>query len=163
LKVMHFRGTQKNLEITWQLDPRIPEMLVGDSLRLRQILINLLGNAIKFTEAGSVRLAVNCEQETANNVLLHFQIQDTGIGMPSDKQSVIFEAFTQADSSATRNYGGTGLGLAIASRLVALMQGKIWVESKLGTGSNFHFTAIFGSARHEPALATRQFHHKENL
>lgn len=163
LKVMLFRGAQKNLEISWQLDPRIPEMLVGDSLRLRQILINLLGNAIKFTEVGSVRLAVDCDEETASGVLLHFQIQDTGIGIPGDKQTAIFEAFTQADSSATRNYGGTGLGLAIASRLVALMNGKIWVESKLGSGSTFHFTALFGLAHHETALAARQFHHKENL
>ena len=163
LKVMLFRGAQKNLEISWQLDPRIPEMLVGDSLRLRQILINLLGNAIKFTEVGSVRLAVDCDEETASGVLLHFQIQDTGIGIPGDKQTAIFEAFTQADSSATRNYGGTGLGLAIASRLVALMNGKIWVESKLGSGSTFHFTALFGLAHHETALAACQFHHKENL
>jgi PAS domain S-box-containing protein len=163
LKVMLFRGTQKHLEISWQLDPRIPQMLVGDSLRLRQVLINLLGNAIKFTEVGSVRLAVDCEEETADGVLLHFQIQDTGIGIPGDKLTAIFEAFTQADSSATRNYGGTGLGLAIASRLVALMNGKIWVESKLGSGSTFHFTALFGLAHHETAVATRQFHHKENL
>jgi len=162
LKVMHFRGTQKNLEISWQLDSRIPEMLVGDSLRLRQILINLFGNAIKFTEAGSVRLAVGCDQETADGVLLHFRIQDTGIGIPLEKQELIFEAFTQADSSATRNYGGTGLGLAIASRLVALMQGKIWVESKFGSGSTFHFTAMFGLVHHENALANRQLDREES-
>jgi signal transduction histidine kinase len=161
LKVMHFRGTQKHLEVSWQLDPKIPETLVGDSLRLRQVLINLLGNAIKFTEVGGVRLQVVCQQETADDVLLHFQIQDTGIGVPPDKQAVIFEAFTQADSSATRSYGGTGLGLAIASRLVALMHGKIWVESNFGAGSTFHFTAMFGRSLHDSALVTRQFKHEE--
>jgi len=163
LKVMHFRGAQKGLEVSWQLDPNIPDTLVGDSLRLRQVLINLLGNAIKFTEVGGVRLQVACEEQTEDGLLLHFQIQDTGIGIPSDKQAVIFEAFTQADSSATRSYGGTGLGLAIASRLVALMHGKIWVESTFGAGSTFHFTAMFGRSLHESALATRQFNHKETL
>jgi PAS domain S-box-containing protein len=161
LKVMHFRGTQKHLEVSWQLDPKIPETLVGDSLRLRQVLINLLGNAIKFTEVGGVRLQVVRQQETADDVLLHFQIQDTGIGIPPDKQAVIFEAFTQADSSATRSYGGTGLGLAIASRLVALMHGKIWVESNFGAGSTFHFTAMFGRSLHDSGLVTRQFKHEE--
>ncbi len=161
LKVMHFRGTQKHLEVSWQLDPKIPETLVGDSLRLRQVLINLLGNAIKFTEVGGVRLQVVRQQETADDVLLHFQIQDTGIGVPPDKQAVIFEAFTQADSSATRSYGGTGLGLAIASRLVALMHGKIWVESNFGAGSTFHFTAMFGRSLRDSALVTRQFKHEE--
>jgi PAS domain S-box-containing protein len=163
LKVMHFRGAQKQLEVSWRLDPNIPDTLVGDSLRLRQVLINLLGNAIKFTEVGSVRLRVDCEQETTESVLLHFQVQDTGIGIPSDKQAAIFEAFTQADSSATRSYGGTGLGLAIASRLVALMRGQIWVDSKFGAGSTFHFTAMFGRPLLPSALATRHFNHEETL
>jgi PAS domain S-box-containing protein len=156
LKVMQFRGRQKNLEISWQLDSHIPEILVGDLLRLRQIIINLLGNAIKFTETGHVHLSVSIAEETANEIRLQFAVQDTGIGIPEGKQAVIFEAFTQADNSATRNYGGTGLGLAIASRLVTLMGGKIWVESKLGEGSTFHFTAMFGLAHHESALAARQ-------
>jgi PAS domain S-box-containing protein len=163
LKVMQFRGAQKRLEVSWRLDPNIPNTLVGDSLRLRQVLINLLGNAIKFTEVGSVRLRVDCQQETAESVLLHFQVQDTGIGIPSDKQSAIFEAFTQADSSATRSYGGTGLGLAIASRLVALMHGRIWVDSKVGSGSTFHFTAKFGSSVHGSAVAIRHFNQEETL
>jgi PAS domain S-box-containing protein len=163
LKVMHFRGAQKHLEVSWQLDPHIPDTLVGDSLRLRQVLINLLGNAIKFTEVGSVRLQVARQEETADHVLLHFQIQDTGVGIPTDKQAVIFEAFTQADSSATRSFGGTGLGLAIASRLVALMHGQIWVESTFGAGSTFHFTAMFGRPLHGSALVTRQSNHEETL
>jgi len=163
LKVMQFRGRQKGLEISWSIDPQIPGILVGDLLRLRQILINLLGNAIKFTEVGHIRLDVSEERETTAGILLHFRIQDTGIGIPNDKQAAIFEAFTQADSSATRSYGGTGLGLAIASRLVALMQGEIWVESKVGLGSTFHFTAMFGLSDHEALFAAHQLHREENL
>jgi PAS domain S-box-containing protein len=161
VKVMQFRGNQKGVQVSWSLESSLPQVLVGDSLRLRQILINLMGNAIKFTEAGSVRLEIACERETLESLQLHFQIRDTGIGIARDKQAVIFEAFTQADSSATRKYGGTGLGLAIASRLVALMDGKIWVESSPGQGSTFHFTATFGLALHEPALATRLNLHRE--
>jgi PAS domain S-box-containing protein len=163
LKVMQFRGSQKQLEISWHLDSAIPFTLVGDLLRLRQIIINLLGNAIKFTEAGHVHLDVSVQQRTPLGVLLHFRVQDTGIGIPLDKQSVIFDAFTQADNSATRNYGGTGLGLAIASRLVKLMGGKIWVESKLGHGSTFHFTAMFGLAHQEPALAVHQLNREGTI
>jgi PAS domain S-box-containing protein len=163
LKLMQFRAKQKGIELTYDLDPRIPETLVGDSLRLRQVIINLVANAIKFTEEGLVRLEVSKESETDDELLLHFRIQDTGIGIPDDKQTLIFEAFTQADNSATRNYGGTGLGLAIASRLVALMRGRIWVESKLGKGSTFHFTAMFGRAHLESALVTRQLHREDNL
>jgi PAS domain S-box-containing protein len=162
LKVMQFRGNQKGLEILWRVDSGIPETLVGDSLRLRQIIINLVGNAIKFTENGHVALDVSKERESTDEVLLHFRIEDTGIGIPDDKLTVIFEAFTQADSSATRNYGGTGLGLAIAKRLVTLMQGKIWVESRMGQGSTFHFTAMFGRAHLENALVTRQLHREDN-
>jgi PAS domain S-box-containing protein len=163
VKVMQFRGNQKGVAVSWSLDPRAPQVLVGDSLRLRQILINLMGNAIKFTEAGSVRLEISCERETLDGLRLHFKIRDTGIGIARDKQAVIFEAFTQADSSATRKYGGTGLGLAIASRLVALMDGKIWVESTPGQGSTFHFTATFGLALHETASATRVNLHREEI
>lgn len=154
LKVMQFRGTQKHLEISWHVDSRIPATLIGDLQRLRQILINLLGNAIKFTETGRVHLAVFTENRTAGEILLHFAVDDTGIGIPQDKQAAIFEAFTQADNSATRSYGGTGLGLAISSRLVALMDGKIWVESKFGQGSTFHFTAMFGFAHQQAAHRT---------
>ncbi|HEY0701527.1 MAG TPA: ATP-binding protein [Candidatus Acidoferrales bacterium] len=163
VKVMQFRGNQKGVAVSWSLDQHLPQILVGDSLRLRQILINLMGNAIKFTEAGSVRLEIQRERETAAGPLLHFKIRDTGIGIAKDKQAVIFEAFTQADSSATRQYGGTGLGLAIASRLVALMHGKIWVDSTPGQGSTFHFTAMFGLALHEPALASRVHLHREEI
>jgi PAS domain S-box-containing protein len=163
LKVMQFRGQQKGLRVSWWFDSSIPATLFGDSLRLRQVIINLVGNAIKFTEEGTIRLEVHRERETPDKISLRFQIQDTGVGIPDDKQSVIFEAFTQADSSATRKFGGTGLGLAIATRLVALMGGKIWVESKVGQGSVFHFTANFGLVRQQTALAARQSNREATL
>src|SRR3990172_1973353 len=119
-------------------------MLAGDPARLRQILLNLIGNGIKFTAKGEVVLEVNAESQTAEEICLHFTVKDSGIGISSDKLAVIFEAFTQADSSTTRQYGGTGLGLAIATRLVGLMGGRIWAESESGAGSTFHFTARFG-------------------
>ena len=122
----------------------MPDCLVGDSLRLRQIVTNLVGNAIKFTERGEVAVRVEVDGQPAETVCLHFTVRDTGIGIPADKQQVIFEAFTQADASTTRSFGGTGLGLAITSQLVALMGGRIWVESEVGTGSTFHFTVVFG-------------------
>jgi PAS domain S-box-containing protein len=163
LKVMQFRGSQKGLPISWHVASDIPETVVGDSLRLRQVIINLVGNAIKFTEIGHIHLEVVTERDTANGIVLHFRIEDTGIGIPEDKQALIFEAFTQADSSATRSFGGTGLGLAISSRLVTLMRGRIWVESKLGKGSTFHFTATFGLARRESALTTHQSNRGETV
>lgn len=159
LMPLQFLAHEKGLELRWQIDSDVPENLVGDVLRLRQILMNLVGNAIKFTKQGGVSVHVGTEeqagQQADGQTLLHFQVRDTGIGIPKDKQAIIFDAFTQADSSTTRLYGGTGLGLAIASRLIALMQGKVWVESELGHGSTFHLTAAFGSVHEESALATR--------
>jgi signal transduction histidine kinase len=143
LKVMRFRASQKHVALDWHVSPRVPEILVGDPLRLRQILLNLVGNAIKFTDQGSVSVDVTVENETASTLLLHCAVADSGIGIPKEKQSLIFEAFTQADSSTTRKYGGTGLGLTITARLVRLMGGKIWVDSEPGKGSKFHFTALF--------------------
>ena len=122
----------------------MPDALVGDNDRLRQVLTNLVSNAIKFTEHGDIAIRVEKEAQTGNEVFLHFSVSDTGIGIPEDKQALIFEAFTQADGSFTRTYGGTGLGLAICSKLVNLMGGRIWVESEAGRGSTFHFTARFG-------------------
>ena len=115
----------------------------GDPTRLRQILTNLVGNAIKFTERGEVVVRVKTEKETADQVLLHFAISDTGVGIPPEKQHAIFHPFTQADSSTTRKFGGSGLGLTISSRLLEVMHGRIWVESKPGKGSTFHCTACF--------------------
>jgi len=117
--------------------------LLGDPGRLRQIFSNLLDNAIKFTKHGGIAVRIESESQTAKDVCLHFRVEDSGIGIPREKQQLIFEAFTQADNSTTRKYGGTGLGLSICSRLVAMMGGKIWVESEESEGSVFHFTARF--------------------
>ncbi|MSR81880.1 MAG: response regulator [Candidatus Latescibacteria bacterium] len=124
---------------------------MGDSVRLRQVLINLVSNAIKFTARGEVVLVVEVEARTEDQVRLRFQVRDTGIGIEADKQERIFAAFVQADGSTTRRFGGTGLGLSIASRLVKMMGGRIWVESEVGKGSVFYFTACFG--RHQRQLA----------
>ena len=143
LKSIASRACQKGLEISSDLDPELPDAILGDPGRLRQILLKLVGNAIKFTAHGKVVVHVSAAARQEKAVTLHFRVVDTGIGIPRDKQHVIFEAFRQADSSATRRYGGTGLGLSICSQLVKLMGGKIWVESEEGKGSAFHFTADF--------------------
>ena len=148
------RAHEKNLELACFMEANVPEGVIGDPGRLRQVLINLLGNAIKFTESGEVVLRVSVEERRPEQIRLHFAVTDTGIGIPEDKQQVIFEAFTQADNSATRNYGGTGLGLTISLQLIELMGGKIWVESKPGLGSTFHFTAEFGVDPVEENCAT---------
>jgi signal transduction histidine kinase/DNA-binding response OmpR family regulator len=138
------RADEKGLELTWEALPDLPARLVGDPGRLRQILLNLVGNAIKFTERGEVDLRVEIESQGEDWTALHFCVSDTGIGIPREKQQRVFEAFIQADSSTTRKYGGSGLGLAISTRLVNLMQGRIWLESEVNKGSRFHFTAKFG-------------------
>jgi two-component system, sensor histidine kinase and response regulator len=132
------------LELAYDIQPDVPDALVGDPGRLRQIIVNLVGNAIKFTEKGEVIVYVQADSRTKDDIQLHFTIADTGIGIPAEKQMAIFEAFTQADGSMSRTYGGTGLGLTISARLVGFMHGRIWVESELGKGSRFHFTAHFG-------------------
>jgi signal transduction histidine kinase/DNA-binding response OmpR family regulator len=136
----------KGLELAYDVALDIPDTLVGDPGRLRQILINLMGNAVKFTHVGEVVLRVDLENETQAQATLHFVVSDTGIGIPKDKQEAIFRPFEQAESSASRHYGGTGLGLAITTQLVAMMNGRIWIESEVGKGSRFHFTARFGVA-----------------
>jgi len=150
LKSLAFRAHRKGLELACEIHPDVPERLIGDVGRLRQILVNLVGNAIKFTETGEVVAEVTCRSQTEAEAELHFSVRDTGIGIPADKLAAIFEAFEQVDTSTTRKFGGTGLGLAICSRLVALMGGKIAVDSTLGRGSTFHFTARFGLARGKP-------------
>ncbi|HXN72820.1 MAG TPA: response regulator [Candidatus Acidoferrales bacterium] len=146
LKTLGLRAHQKSLELAWQVADEVPDYLVGDLGRLRQIIINLIGNALKFTEQGEVFLLVEKVRDSSEEVELHFSVRDTGIGIAKDKQSEIFAPFTQADGSTTRLYGGTGLGLGIATRLVEMTGGKIWVESELGRGSTFHFTIRFGIA-----------------
>jgi two-component system sensor histidine kinase/response regulator len=146
LRTLALRAHVNNLELAWRVGPGVPERLKGDVGRLRQILVNLVGNAVKFTERGEVAVDIEKHAEDESGVLLHFRVRDTGIGVPSEKQEMIFDAFTQADSSSTRKYGGTGLGLAITSRLVELIGGQLWVESEPGKGSTFHFTGHFGFA-----------------
>jgi PAS domain S-box-containing protein len=141
LKVLTLRAHQKGLQLACEVSADVPDTLVGDPVRLRQILINLVGNAIKFTERGEVTVRVHLESMTTTEVCLHVAVIDTGVGVPVAKQQAIFEPFTQADGSTTRKYGGTGLGLSITKQLVELMQGRLWVESVLGQGSTFHFTA----------------------
>src|SRR6202142_359271 len=144
LKTLGLRAHEKNLELAWRVAADVPDRLVGDLGRLRQVLVNLVGNAIKFTERGEVVVEAEKEGEEEGRVILHFRIRDTGIGIPNEKQVAVFEAFTQADGSTTRKYGGTGLGLTITKRLVQLMGGEIWVESRPGEGSTFHFTTRIG-------------------
>jgi two-component system sensor histidine kinase/response regulator len=144
VQAMGVRAFQKRLVLLHHISPTIPGRLIGDDGRLRQILINLVGNAIKFTHKGGVTIEVNVESETADLIMLHFKINDTGIGIDGNMHERIFEAFTQAETSTTRRYGGTGLGLAICRDLVDLMHGRIWVESQPDVGSTFHFTAAFG-------------------
>src|ERR1700733_8380038 len=153
MKTLALRAHQKGLELAYDADPEVPSQLVGDPGRLRQILINLIGNAIKFTQHGEVLVTIERLSQDAGGVELHFKVKDTGIGIPPEKQGLLFKAFSQADSSTTRKYGGTGLGLAISTRLVELMGGKIWLESTAGQGSTFHFRARFAAdeAKTQPA------------
>ncbi|MGH9406176.1 MAG: ATP-binding protein, partial [Terriglobia bacterium] len=150
LKLFRWQAQQKKLEFSWELAEEVPAALVGDPTRFRQVITNLIGNALKFTEAGLIKVDVRAERRDAESAVLHVSVADTGIGVPAGKQSLIFEAFQQADGSATRKYGGTGLGLAICAQLVEMMGGRIWVESLPGQGSTFHFTARFlrPDARH---------------
>jgi PAS domain S-box-containing protein len=149
LKTLAHRAHAKGLELACRITPDVPNTLLGDSLRLRQIIVNLVGNAIKFTERGEIVVTVAVDERTHDEALVHVSVADTGIGIRAEKQRSIFEAFTQADGSTTRRYGGTGLGLAISSKLVEMMQGRIWVEGELGVGSTFHFTVRL-KVQHEP-------------
>ena len=144
LKAFSPRMGEKGLELTHMVSPEVPDGLVGDPTRLRQILVNLVGNAIKFTEQGEIAVEVQLEEELEEEIVLHLSVRDTGIGIAPDRQQHIFEAFTQADGSTTRRFGGTGLGLSISAQLSRLMGGRIWVESEEGQGSTFHVTMRFG-------------------
>ena len=150
------RAYQKELELGCHIQVDLPERVFGDPIRLRQIVINLVGNAIKFTDKGEVMLHVERQSQTESTVDLHFFVSDTGIGIPEDKQQTIFEAFEQADTSTTRKYGGTGLGLSISAALVKLMGGTMWVESKVKQGSKFHFTVVFETRESESGSLTKE-------
>jgi signal transduction histidine kinase/CheY-like chemotaxis protein len=141
MKTFSLRASRKSLELGCEVAPGVPEMVVGDPSRLRQIVNNLVGNALKFTEQGEIVLTAKLESREGEALLLHFTVRDTGIGIPPEKQKKIFDAFSQADGSTTRRYGGTGLGLTVSTQLVKMMGGDIWVESQAGRGSCFHFTA----------------------
>ncbi len=146
LKGLAVRACRKGIELAYRIAAEAPEEVIGDPVRLRQILLNLVGNAIKFTPEGEVVVDVQVESCDEREAVLHFRVVDTGIGIPAEKLSLIFDAFEQADTSTTREYGGTGLGLAICRRLTQLMGGKLWVESEVGSGSQFHFTIRVGVA-----------------
>jgi len=146
LKTLALRADEKGLELLCEVAPEVPEVVRGDSGRLRQVIINLVGNAIKFTEKGEVALKVQVEAVHEDDRTMRFTVADSGIGIAKEKLQSIFDPFSQADSSTTRKYGGTGLGLTISNRLVNMMGGKIWVESEVGRGSQFHFTARLGIA-----------------
>ena len=153
LKTIALPAHRKGLELACQIAPDVPTALIGDPDRLRQVLINIVNNSVKFTDAGEVVLGVEVKSRQEDHVSLHFTITDTGIGIPKEKQHQVFAAFEQVDGSSTRKYGGTGLGLAISSRLVEMLGGRIWIESEVGQGSRFHFTLPFDLSD-EPAKQT---------
>ncbi|MGC2658149.1 MAG: two-component regulator propeller domain-containing protein, partial [Bryobacteraceae bacterium] len=155
LPALAIRAVEKKLYLRHSVDSSIPQLLLGDASRLRQILLNLVGNAIKFTSTGGVEVDVRLTSQVDSRILLTFCVSDTGIGIPKEKQISIFDAFTQVDGSSTRGFGGTGLGLAICSQLTTLMNGKIWVESDPGQGSRFYFTATF-DAPQRPAESVQE-------
>ena len=163
LRPLSFRASEKGLELARSIPPGVPEYLIGDPGRLRQIILNVVGNAIKFTAKGKVAMQVDVDSQGEDHVLLHFAVRDTGIGIPPEKQQIIFDPFRQVDGSTTRRYGGAGLGLAISSQLVRLMGGRIWVESALGQGSTFHFTARFGLGRDRSAASWADFSRLSSL
>lgn len=151
LPILSQRARQKNLALVCEFAPGVPDCVVGDPMRLRQVLTNLIGNAVKFTAQGEVVVKAEASPATETRALVHFSVRDTGIGIPEEKKQLIFEPFSQADGSMARKFGGTGLGLSISARLVGLMGGRIWVESELGRGSTFHFTMQLGLQQLERA------------
>ncbi|MCP3943106.1 MAG: response regulator [Desulfobacteraceae bacterium] len=158
--IVTFKAVEKNIEIIFQIETNVPQKLKGDSLRLGQILLNLMNNAVKFTEKGEIIINVSIKKENDDLIKLLFMVQDTGIGMSPDQLNRLFESFTQADESTTRKFGGTGLGLAICKKLVQMMDGKIWIESQPGIGSKFYFTACFGRPATRPLMT---FPHIDDL
>jgi CheY-like chemotaxis protein len=157
LRPFSVRAEQKGLELISQVAPGVPDGIIGDPVRLQQVLANLVGNAIKFTQSGHVLVELRDGARAGNTTELHFVVSDTGIGVPAEKHATIFEAFSQADGSTTRRFGGTGLGLTISSTLVALMGGRIWLESAPGEGTAFHFTASFEIAPVPESPAPQSF------
>jgi CheY-like chemotaxis protein len=154
LQPLSLNAQEKGLEFRLVVEPDVPDLVLGDSVRLGQVLLNLVGNATKFTSAGSITVRTRTQLVEGNEVCLCLSVTDTGIGIPKEKQRLIFDPFTQADGSTTRKYGGTGLGLAIAMRLVSLMKGNLWLESELGHGATFFFTVWLGRSPSEAPETT---------
>ena len=152
LKALALRAHQKDLELVCDIASDVPMRIVGDPIRMNQVITNLVGNAIKFTERGEITLHVHTETVSDESVVLRFAVRDSGIGIPADKQKAIFDPFSQADHSTTRRFGGTGLGLSISSQLIEMMGGKLAVESEIGRGSSFHFAGTFGLKQHQPVV-----------
>jgi len=148
------RAREKGLELAWRVGPDLPEVVVADGGRLRQVLLELVTNAVKFTDRGKIEVQVEREGAADSGMLAHFRVSDTGVGIPADKRELIFEVFTQGDGSLTRRHGGIGLGLSLALRLVARMGGRLWVESALGEGSTFHFSVPIEQAQPGQAFPT---------
>src|SRR6202049_3688712 len=159
LKTLAQRADEKSLEMSARVSPNVPKHLIGDPTRLRQLIVNLIGNAIKFTEEGTILLNTELEERTGDAVRLHISVSDTGMGIPPEKQHLIFESFAQADGSTTRRFGGTGLGLTISRQLVELMGGRMWVESEVGKGSTFHFYCNFQQGTAAPSEGERSEEH----
>jgi PAS domain S-box-containing protein len=153
VKLLAPRADQKDLDLSCRIAPDVPDAVVGDPGRLRQVLLNLVGNAIKFTDQGEVAVSVSVDERGTDDVRLRFTVRDTGIGIPEDKQWEIFGAFVQADASTTRKYGGTGLGLTISTQLVEMMDGRMWLDSEVGKGTNFHFVVRFALAKDGDTIA----------
>jgi PAS domain S-box-containing protein len=162
MKIFGVRAKQNGLELSSHIASDVPDALLGDPGRLRQILSNLVDNAIKFTKQGDIAIQIEKDSQSAEEICVHFSVEDSGIGIPRDKQQLIFEAFSQADNTTTRKYGGTGLGLSISSRLVSMMGGKIWVESEASEGSVFHFTARFNLQKQKTGRVNRRGAHSNS-
>jgi len=156
LKALTLRAQQKGLELNLHVDPQVIDLVACDPVRLRQIIVNLVGNAIKFTSSGGITVSVQKQSQDSGQMMVRFTVKDSGIGIPPERQKEIFSAFTQADSSTTRKYGGTGLGLTISRRLTELLGGRIWVESESGKGSSFIFTAKLGIAKETKAAGDQR-------
>ena len=149
MRTLTLRAQERQLEFIFNVEPDVPALLVADPVRLRQVLVNLVGNSLKFTESGEIEVHIAVNSINGAEAILEFTVRDTGIGIPPEKQAAIFDAFAQADGSTTRRYGGTGLGLTISKKLVTMMGGRMWLESESRNGSSFHFTILAGLAQHE--------------
>ena len=162
-QLLTIRASEKNVDLFFRVAADVPETLTGDPGRVRQIIVNLIGNAVKFTEHGEVFVDVEVDEQTAGSTRLRCSVQDTGIGISADKLDCLFESFSQVDRSTTRRFGGSGLGLAISAKLVDLMGGRIWVESEPGVGSNFQFTAEFGAVAADATVAPQRLPDAETM